>query len=344
MPGLTRWYCMMNLTSLLDTLTSTQFMGQPALLWIGFLGIVVLLLSIDLGVLNRRDQVISAKKSLIFAAGYAVLATLFGVWLWREMGSDHGMDYFTAYLIEMSLSLDNLFVMSVVLTYFAVPRNYQHRVLFWGIVGVLVMRALMIGFGAILIETFDWMLLVFAGFLVVTGFKMLLMKDDDEGLQDSALIKFFQRHLRFTKEIDGHHFFISRPHPQTGKLIRYATPLFMALICIEFLDVLFALDSVPAVFAITHEPFVVYTSNIFAILGLRSMYFAMTAVLERFKYMKYALSVILIFIGLKVIYGHFFDKIPPFVSLGITVLLLVSGVIFSLIKTRAEDAQTARTD
>lgn len=328
----------MNLTSLIETLTAAQFMGQSALLWVGFLAIVVLLLAVDLGLLNRRDQVISAKKSLVFAGGYAVLASLFGVWLWGQMGPDHGMDYFTSYLIEVSLSLDNLFVMSVVLSYFAVPKNYQHRVLFWGIVGVLVMRALMIGFGAILIETFDWMLLVFAGFLVVTGLKMLFMDDDEDGLENSGLIKFFQKHLRFTKEIDGHHFFVKRINPQTQKMVRYATPLFMALICIEFLDVLFALDSVPAVFAITHEPFVVYTSNIFAILGLRSMYFAMSAVLERFKYMKYALSIILVFIGLKVIYGHFFEKIPPFVSLGITVTLLVSGVVFSLLKTSAEEA------
>ncbi len=183
------------------------------------------------------------------------------------------------------------------------------------------------------------MLLVFGGFLVITGFKMLFMKNDgDENLDDSMLVRFFQKHLRFTKEIDGHNFFIKRPNPQ-GTMLTYATPLFMALICIEFLDVLFALDSVPAVFAITHEPFVVYTSNIFAILGLRSMYFAMSAVLERFKYMKYALSIILIFIGSKVFYGHFVEKIPPFVSLGITVTLLVSGVIFSLIKTSHDDKQ-----
>jgi len=327
----------MNIASLIETLTTSHFMGQSAMMWVGFVAIVVLLLAIDLGLLNRKDQIISAKKSLIFAGGYAVLACLFGVWLWGQMGEDHGVDYFTAYLIEISLSLDNLFVMSVVLSYFAVPRNYQHRVLFWGIIGVLVMRALMIGFGSILIETFDWMLLVFAGFLVITGIKMLFMDDEEDGLENSGLVKFFMKHLRFTKEIDGHRFFIQRINPTTQKMVSYATPLFMALICIEFLDVLFALDSVPAVFAITHEPFVVYTSNIFAILGLRSMYFAMSAVLERFKYMKYALSIILVFIGLKVIYGHFFEKIPPFYSLAITVTLLVSGVVFSLIKTKAEE-------
>ncbi len=329
----------MDPAAFLDVLTNTHFMGETALLWIGFLSIVIILLALDLGLLNRRDEIISARKSLYFAGFYVFLATLFGIWMWQTRGEGDGMDYFTAYLIEMSLSLDNLFVMSMVLTYFAVPRQYQHRVLFWGIMGVLIMRALMIGFGSILIENFGWMLLVFAAFLVVTGFKMLFMKEDDDGesMANSKLVQFFQKHLRFTKEIDGHNFFIKRANPQTGVMVRYATPLFMALICIEFLDVLFALDSVPAVFAITKEPFVVYTSNIFAILGLRSMYFAMSAVLERFKYMKYALSIILIFIGGKVFYSHFFEKIPPFYSLSITVILLVSGVVFSLIKTKSDE-------
>lgn len=339
----------MNLSSLHDTLISTQFLGQSALLWVGFMAIVVALLALDLGLLNRRDQIISAKKSLGFAAFYMVLAVLFGVWMWIDLGQRSGIDYFTAYLIEMSLSLDNLFVMSVVLSYFAVPRQYQHRVLFWGIMGVLIMRGLMIGFGTALISAFSWMLFIFAGFLVLTGIKMLFMADDDDGggLEDNFLIRFFQKHMRFTKEISGHSFFIKRPHPSApSKMVTYATPLFMALLCIEFLDVLFALDSVPAVFAITVDPFVVYTSNIFAILGLRSMYFAMSAVLERFKYMKYSLSIILIFIGLKVFYGHMdpdwqvFGKIEPLYSLLITLALLIAGIVFSLIKTKSEQPHT----
>lgn len=337
----------MNQAGIVDYLMATQFLGQSAFLWLCFLAIVVVLLVLDLGLLNRGDKIIGTKKSLGFAAFYTVLACLFGCWMWISQGRDDGIDYFTAYLIEMSLSLDNLFVMSVVLTYFAIPRNFQHRVLFWGIVGVLVMRGLMIGFGTALINSFSWMLFIFAGFLVITGIKMLLMKDDDEdgGLDNSKLVHFFQKHLRFTKEISGHAFFIKKAHPQTAKPVTYVTPLFMALICIEFLDVLFALDSVPAVFAITTKPFVVYTSNIFAILGLRSMYFAMAAVLERFKYMKYALSIILIFIGLKVFYGHLpetyqlLGKIEPLYSLAITVILLLAGVVFSLIKTKAEESR-----
>lgn len=330
----------MDFSSLYNTLMTTQIMDQSAMLWLVFMGIVFALLAFDLGVLNRKDQIISAKKSLCFAAFYVVLALIFGAWMWQDQGRDDGIDYFTAYLIELSLSLDNLFVMSVILSYFAVPKQYQHRVLFWGILGVLIMRGIMIGFGTVLIDKFDWMLMVFAGFLVITGIKMLFMKDDDEGgLEDSFIIKFFQKRLRFTKEIDGHNFFTKKASPTTGKVLTYATPLFMALLCIEFMDVLFALDSVPAVFAITTEPFVIYTSNIFAILGLRSMYFAMSAVLERFKYMKYALSIILIFIGLKVFYSHFFGKLEPMYSLGITVALLAAGVIFSLIKTKSDEAK-----
>lgn len=326
----------MSLTSLLQT----DFLGRPVELWAIFIVLVLVLLVLDLFVLNRRDEVIGTRASLIQAGCYMLIAILFGKWLWLDMGHEHGIDYFTAYLIELSLSLDNLFVMSVILSYFAVPRKYQHRVLFWGIMGVLVMRGVMIGFGTVLINAFDWVLWIFAGFLVLTGVKMLLLKDSDDDLKDSALVNFFQKHLRFTHQINGHDFFVRMPDPSVGHKMRlYATPLFMALICIEFMDVIFALDSVPAVFAITTEPFVVYTSNIFAILGLRAMYFTLASMLDRFKYLKYAMSIVLIFIGLKVFYSEFFGKINPFISLGITLSLLLGGVVFSLIRTRLEDAK-----
>jgi tellurite resistance protein TerC len=318
----------------LSSFAQMDFAGQSAGLWAAFLALVFVLLAIDLGVLNRKDKVIEAKESLLFSAGYACLAILFGIWMWNDIGANQGLDYFTAYVIELSLSLDNLFVMSVVLSYFAIPRKYQHRVLFWGILGVLVMRGLMIGVGTAAINSFHWLLYFFAAFLIVTGVKMLFMKDDDDGdLKDSALIRFFQKHLRFTKEISGHQFFVRLPD-EAGKMVLFATPLFMALICIEFMDVLFALDSVPAVLAITTDPFVVYTSNIFAILGLRSMYFAMAAMLERFKYLKYALSIVLIFIGGKVFYNGFIGKIDPLVSLLITVGVLAAGAVFSLSRTK----------
>ncbi len=323
--------------SLPTTDSTSPFLTHGGQIWGIFIGIVLVLLIIDLFVLNRKDEVISAKKSLCFAAFYMVLAILFGGWLWSAFGADDGVNYFTAYFIELSLSLDNLFVMSVILSYFAVPKEYQHRVLFWGILGVLVMRGVMIGLGTVLIQSFSWALFIFAGFLILTGVKMLFMKEGEDELQDSALIGFFKKHLRFTTQLDGHNFFTKLPSPKTGRLITYATPLFMALICIEFMDVLFALDSVPAVFAITTQPFVIYTSNIFAILGLRSMYFAITAILDRFKYMKYALSVVLIFIGGKVFYNEFFDHIPPLVSLAITLGTLGAGILFSMIKTRESE-------
>lgn len=314
-----------------------DFLGETRGLWLVFMSIVIALLVFDLGFLNRKDEVISAKKSLAYAFFYMVLATLFGLWVWFSKSAEEGASYFTAYLIELTLSMDNLFVMSVILSYFAIPRKYQHRVLFWGIIGVLVMRGIMIGLGASLIQSFSWVLLLFAGFLIITGIKMLLHKDDpDKDFGDNALIRFLQKNLRTTKEIDGHKFFVKRPHPETKNMVLYATPLFIALICIELMDLLFALDSVPAVLAITTNTFIVYTSNIFAILGLRSLYFALAAVIERFKYMKYALSIVLIFIGGKVFYSHYIGKIEPFVTLGITLSILFSGIIISLVKTRKD--------
>lgn len=312
-------------------------MGVTIGLWAIFFVVIASLMILDLGVLNRKDTVITTKASLGYSAFYMVLACVFGAWLWSRMGDENGMDYFTAYMIELSLSLDNLFVMSVILAYFHVPRKYQHRVLFWGIVGVLVMRGAMIAAGVVIVQSFAWALYLFAAFLLFTGVKMLLMKDgEDESIEDSALIRFFQKHLRYTKEIEGHNFFTKLPDHKTGEMVTFVTPLFMALICIEFMDVLFALDSVPAVFAITSEPFVIYTSNIFAILGLRSMYFAVAAMIERFKYMKYALAIVLIFIGGKVFYAGFIGHISPAVSLGITLTVLLGGILFSLNKTRHE--------
>lgn len=316
---------------------TVEFEGRSLGLWAAFLGIVFALLVFDLAVLNRRDGVISPKKSLTYSGLYVFLACIFGSWVWNHLGEESGVDYFTAYMVELSLSLDNLFVMSVVLSYFAVPKKYQHRVLFWGIMGVLLMRGLMIGFGVALIHSFQWVLYIFAAFLIVTGVKMFFMKDEDDDIKDSPLISFFQKHLRYTKEINGHTFLVSLPHHHTGHMVLHATPLLMALICIEFMDVVFALDSVPAVFAITTDPFIVYTSNIFAILGLRTMYFAVTAMLDRFKYIKYSLALVLVFIGGKVFYSGFIEKINPLVSLGITLTVLLGGVVFSLIKTRDEE-------
>lgn len=320
-------------------LFDSQFLGQPAGLWAIFVAVIVTLLVLDLGVLNKKDHVIEAKESLRLAGIYVLIACIFGCWLWWELGADDGMDYFTAYLIELSLSVDNLFVMSLIFTYYGVPREYQHRVLFWGILGVIIMRGIMIGVGAALVHNFEWVLLIFAAFLIFTGGKMLFSKDEEEeGIEDSRFIKFIQKHLKVTKFLHGHKFFIrekSIDNPSGG--LR-ATPLFLALVTVEIADLIFAVDSVPAVLAITTTTFVVYTSNIFAVVGLRAMYFAIAAIIHRFVYMQYSLAIILVFIGGKAFYSHFMDeKVPAFLSLGITVSLLAGGILLSMWRTSRAD-------
>lgn len=315
----------------------TPFLGQPAVFWAGFFVIVVGLLILDLFVFNTKDKIPSTRASVIQALSYFALAMCFGVFVWQTNGPEHGMDFYTGYMIELSLSMDNLFVMSVILTTFAVPTAYQHRVLFWGILGVLVLRGIMIGFGTALIAQFEWVLYIFALFLIITGVRLLAaQKDQTHDVRESFIVTFLQRHVRFTARIHGHAFWVREPHPQTGKMVLFATPLFMALMCIELMDVVFALDSIPAIFAISTEPFVVYTSNIFAILGLRALYFALASVIERFRYMKYALSIVLIFIGTKVFYTHFVGKIDPLISLSVTIGILAAGVLFSLRKTASQ--------
>lgn len=327
----------------LTDLFAHDFLGQSAGLWAVFVTVVTILLVFDLGVLNRKDHEIGVRESLQLTGLYIAIALLFGVWVWWQLGGDDGMDYFTAYLVEQSLSMDNLFVMSLIFAYYGIPRQYQHRVLFWGIIGVIVMRGLMIGVGAVLIHKFSWLLLVFAAFLIFTGLKMALSSDEDDSkIEDSGFIKFLQKHLHVTPFLRGHNFFIREKGIDNTRGALRATPLFLALVTIEVADLIFAVDSVPAVLAITTNTFVVYTSNIFAVVGLRAMYFAIAAIIHRFIYMKYALSIILVFIGLKAFYAHFFDKIPAFVSLGITLSTLAGGFIFSMIKTRSEAKAVAK--
>ncbi len=319
------------LTSFLDG----QFLGQPASMWMIFISVIVTLLVLDLGVLNKKDHVIGAKESLRLAGVYISIALLFGCWVWWKLGADDGMDYFTAYLIEQSLSIDNLFVMSLIFAYYGVPREYQHRVLFWGIVGVIVMRGIMIGVGAALVHNFEWILLLFAAFLVFTGIKMVMSSEEgDEDIEHSRFVKFLQKHLRVTPFLHGHKFFVREKSIDNPRGGLRATPLFLALVTVEVADLIFAVDSVPAVLAITTNTFVVYTSNIFAVVGLRALYFAIAAIIHRFIYMKYSLAIILVFIGLKAFYAHIFDtKVPAFLSLGITLGLLAGGILVSMWKT-----------
>ncbi|ABC24474.1 TerC family protein [Rhodospirillum rubrum] len=309
-------------------------MGKPAWAWLAFIAVVLVLLILDLGVLNRKSHDISIAQSLRLSVFYIAVALAYGGWVWWYLGETAGMDYLTGYVVEKSLSLDNIFVISLVFSYFAIPRAYQHRVLFWGILGVIVLRGIMIGLGAALISEFHWILYLFGAFLILTGVKMMVSRNEDDAasLADNKLIGFLRRHLRVTEELDGERFWVRRPHPETGKSVAWATPLFLALVVVEATDVLFAVDSVPAVFAITTDPFIVYTSNIFAILGLRALYFALAAMVHRFVYLHYALAAVLIFIGSKIFYAEFIGKMPASVSLGVTFALLALGVIVSLLR------------
>jgi tellurite resistance protein TerC len=314
----------------------TLWLGTPLWMWLGFLGLVVLLLALDLGVLHRTTREIGVRESLLVSAFYIALALAFGGWVWWHLGETAGIQYLTGFAIEKSLAIDNVFVIAMIFGYFAIPRLHQHRVLFWGIIGVLVLRAIMIGVGAAMVERFGWLLYVFAAFLIVTGIKMWRMADTPFDVAGSPLLKWVRRRFRVTDTLHGERFWVTQADPATGKPVRFMTPLFLALIMVEFVDVVFAVDSVPAIFAITTDPFLVYTSNIFAILGLRALYFALAAMIERFHYLKYALAVLLVFIGGKIFAADALGiaKVPPALSLAITLSILTAGVVVSLWKTR----------
>lgn len=311
-----------------------ELLGKPAWIWLVFITIVVALLAFDLGVLHKDDHEIEVKESLFLSAGYISVALLFGAWVWWYLGAQSGMDYYTGFLIEKSLSMDNVFVIALIFSFFAIPRQYQHRVLFWGILGVIVLRAIMIALGATLVSQFSWVLYLFGAFLVFTGIKMWVIADHVPDIAQNPLLKFLKRHMRMTEGLRGNAFWVHEKDPRTGKIERFATPLFLALVLVEFVDLVFAVDSVPAIFAITDDPFIVYTSNIFAILGLRALYFALAAMVHRFKYLKYALALVLVFIGSKIFLVGIIGKIPPVISLSVTFALIAGGVLVSLWKTR----------
>ncbi len=286
---------------LLDFFTA-GFLGQPAWLWFAFLGLIGLLLVFDLGVLNKQDKELGIGESLKLSAFYIAIALVFGAWIWWSMGPTSGMEYFTGYAIEKALSIDNVFVISLVFGYFAIPPRYQYRALVWGILTVLVLRGMMIAVGAALVQEYEWVLLLFGAFLVATGIKMLLMGEGDQDVSKNPVVRFLSRRMRVTPELHGQRFFVRQPDPVTGKLVRFATPLFLALVVINIVDLVFAVDSVPAIFAITTNTYIVFTANIMAILGLRALYFALAAMVHRFEYLKYALAIVLVFIGGKI--GH----------------------------------------
>lgn len=312
-----------------------DWLGKPLWMWLTFLSIVLALLVFDLGVLHRHDREISVRESFILSSMYIGLGLTFGGWVWWQLGAEPGINYLTGFVVEKTLALDNVFVIALIFSFFAVPRIYQHRVLFWGVLGVIVLRAIMIGLGATLVSQFSWLLYAFAAFLIVTGVKMLWVGDSLPEMGDNPVVKLLRRRFNVTDEHHGQNFFVRKPDPKTGRLVWFMTPLFMALVMVELADIIFAVDSVPAIFAITTDPFIVYTSNIFAILGLRALYFALAAMIHRFKYLKPALAIVLIFIGSKVFVADLLglEKFPAAVSLGITFLIIGTGIVWSLLRT-----------
>ncbi|MGV3513184.1 MAG: TerC family protein [Novosphingobium sp.] len=316
-----------------------DWLGTPAWFWLAFLGLVIALTAFDLGVLHKEDKAMGIGESLKLTAFYITIALLFGAWVWAEKGADLGMKYYTGFFIEKALSIDNVFVISLIFTFFAIPAKYQYRALLWGIVAVIFLRGAMIAGGAALVEQAYWVLYIFAAFLVFTGIKMFFTSDHDPDIGNNPAVRWISRHMRVTKELHDQHFFVKVPDEKTGKLVNAATPLFLALVVINLADLVFAVDSVPAIFAITTDTFIVYTSNIMAILGLRALYFALAAMIDRFAYLKYALATVLVFIGSKIFVSDFLlggDKFPPVLSLGVTFALIAGGVAYSLWKTRGQ--------
>lgn len=316
-----------------------EFQGAAVWMWLLFIAIVIALLVLDLGVLHKKSREIGIRESLLMSGFYITLGLLFAGFVWSQFGEQASLQYLTGFVIEKSLAMDNIFVIAMIFGYFSIPREYQHRVLLFGILGVIVLRGIMIAAGAAVVENYGWVLYLFAAFLIITGIKMLFSSSEPYDVENNPVLKFLRKRLPVTERLHGQKFLVRENDPATGKLKTFVTPLLLALIMIEFADLVFAVDSIPAIFAITTDPFIVYTSNIFAILGLRALYFALAALIHRFAYLKYALSVVLIFIGSKIFVADMLGlaKIPPLISLGVTLAILASGIIGSLWATRNDD-------
>ncbi len=299
--------------------------------WGGFVAFVLTMLALDLGVFHRKAHVVRPREAGIWVAVWVSLALIFAGGLWYFYGEKIALTFLTGYVIEESLSVDNLFVMVVIFNYFRVPAESQHRVLFYGILGALVMRGVFIGAGAFLIERFHWILYVFGAMLVITGVRMLFKQDEEFDGEKNRVVKLVRKHVPLTMEFSGNKFFVET----NGKNV--ATPLFLVLVLVEFTDLIFAVDSIPAIFVITTDPFIVFTSNIFAILGLRSMYFLLAAVVEKFYLLKYGLALILTFIGVKMLIESFYH-IPIGISLGVVLGTLALSIAASMLWPKPEEA------
>jgi TerC family integral membrane protein len=307
--------------------------GHPPAVWLGFTGLVLALLILDLGVLNRRSHVLTLKEALSWSGGVVMLAVLFGLFiLWRE-GIQPALEYYTGYLIELSLSVDNLFVFLLIFTYFCVRADAQPKVLKWGILGAIVMRLIMISLGAFLLDRFNWIVYVFGALLIVTGIRMFTQKEERVDLERNPVVRLARRFIPLSPSYDGTRFFT---RTIGGKVL--ATPLLLVLLVVEWSDLVFAIDSIPAIFAVTRDPFLVYSSNVFAILGLRALYFVLAGLLDKFVYLKPGISFILVFVGLKMALSGVFH-IPILLSLAVIVVTLALAVVLSL-RHAAREAQT----
>ncbi|HKI03475.1 MAG TPA: TerC family protein [Thermoanaerobaculia bacterium] len=300
--------------------------------WLGFTAFVLAMLALDLGVFHRKAHAVSIREAAIWSAVWVTLSLIFNLGLYYFQGSEAAVQFFTGYLIEKSLSVDNIFVFALIFGYFAVPPADQHRVLFWGILGALVMRAGFILAGSALLAQFHWIIYIFGGFLIVTGLRMAFHQEMEIHPEQNPVLKLVRRLMPVSRDYHGHHFFVR----EAGRLV--ATPLFLVLVLLETTDLVFAVDSIPAIFAITDDPFIVYTSNIFAILGLRSLYFLLAGVMDKFAYLKLGLSGVLVFVGAKMLLTEIY-KIPSLISLAVIAAILTTAILASLRKTRREERE-----
>ena len=302
-------------------------------LWIGFNIFVLIMLALDLGVFHRKSHEVNIKEALIWSFVWISLALIFNYGVYLYMGKVKALEFFTGYVLEKSLSVDNIFVFILVFSFFKVPPSYQHKVLFWGILGALVMRVILIFSGVALLTKFHWLIYIFGAFLIFTGVKLLMQKDSHVEPDKNILVRLFKKFYPVTNEYHGDKFFVKI------NAKKYATPMFVVLLVIEFTDLVFAVDSIPAILAITNDTFIVYTSNVFAILGLRSLYFALAGVMNYFRFLKIGLSIILVFVGVKMMIVDFY-KFPISISLGIIVSILAISVIASLIIKQKPESES----
>lgn len=299
-------------------------------LWLGFLVFVLGVLALDLGVFHRKAHTVALKEALAWTLVWVSLAVLFGAGIGHFKGRHKAVEFFTGYLIELSLSVDNVFVFVLILSYFAVPAKFQHKVLFWGVLGALLMRIIMILVGATLIERFQWILYIFGAFLLFSGFRMLFRKEGQVRPDANPLVRWFKRHVSVTSDFHEDRFFVRMDGA------RFATPLFLVLVCIEASDLVFAVDSIPAIFGVTLDPFIVYTSNVFAIMGLRSMYFVLAGVIDKFHYLRAGLAMVLGFIGVKMLLNDSDYEIDTPIALGVVIGILSLALLASYVRTRLQ--------